>query len=292
MTRPFLFTLAVISAAAMAAAPAAGQIVLPGAVLSGAGPAGKPGSGGSRSLSPGKTQHKRNSGASGGGAVGKPPGEEAVADRPLHLNGLSGALEFTRRDKALLVKRVIFAGEQAAKPGEACEVNVAMPAPVLAKPAGQPAGLLRYDVELDACPFSFDVLDDAVILSSPNLTCNFQQAGCQVNPTGLWGPQTAQFTPARAKEIEHARTRWEAAVRAGFRDAVARARDKGEVTRAAKEQAGFSSERETQCRDYAKEDVYGFCAARITEARAFALRARTAQLEAEHAVEEKDKKNK
>ena len=39
------------------------------------------------------------------------------------------------------------------------------------------------------------------------------------------------------------------------------------------EQAGFSSRREETCRDYAGEDRHGFCASRITLARAVALSA-------------------
>ena len=46
-----------------------------------------------------------------------------------------------------------------------------------------------------------------------------------------------------------ARTRWEAAVRANFRAAAAAA-DKNEVKLIAREQAGFSSVREEQCRGY------------------------------------------
>ena len=42
----------------------------------------------------------------------------------------------------------------------------------------------------------------------------------------------------------------------------------------AREQAGFSAEREMTCRDFQREGQMGFCAARITEARAASLRAR------------------
>ena len=229
-------------------------------------------------LAPGKAPRKRAAGGSGGGAaLGKPPGGEGLAGHSLSLNGAGGTLEFSRLDKGLLVKALALVGEQTAKPGESCEVKVALPAPLAASPAGQPAGLLRYDVAFEACPFSFDVLDDAVLISSSSLTCDFKQAGCQVTVSGLWGPGSASFTPAKAKEIEHARTRWEAAVRAAFRDATALAKDNNAVKQAAKEQAGFSSEREEKCRDYAGEGSFGFCAARLTQARAFGLRARTAQ---------------
>ena len=50
-------------------------------------------------------------------------------------------------------------------------------------------------------------------------------------------------------------------------------KDKAAIKKIASEQAGFSSEREVACRNYAGEDVHGFCALRLTQARAFALRA-------------------
>jgi hypothetical protein len=46
------------------------------------------------------------------------------------------------------------------------------------------------------------------------------------------------------------------------------------VKEVAAAQAGFSSLREETCRDYAREDQHGFCAARLTEAHALALRAK------------------
>ncbi len=49
--------------------------------------------------------------------------------------------------------------------------------------------------------------------------------------------------------------------------------DHYETVRRRKEQAGFSSEREVICRNYLGEDIHGFCALRITEARALALQA-------------------
>ena len=270
-----------ILAAMVFTVPASAQLMLPGAVTGKPLAAGKAKSGILR-LAPGKTRRPRAGGGESG-SLGKAPDAEAIVGRPLALNGAAGKLELARHDKQLVVKTLTLTGEQTARPGEACEVKLDLPAPLVAKAAGQPSGLSRYDVALEACPFSFDVLDDAVMLSSPALTCEFKQAECQVAVAGLWGPSPATFTPARIKEIEHARTRWEAAVRASFRDAVARAKDKGEVKDAAREQAGFSSQRETQCRDYASEDKFGFCAARMTQARAFALHARTTQLEAEHA---------
>jgi hypothetical protein len=68
-------------------------------------------------------------------------------------------------------------------------------------------------------------------------------------------------------------------VREGFRVLGERSSpdDKSMVAR---EQAGFSSEREQTCRDFNREGNHGFCAAKFTEARASSLRARTAAADA------------
>ena len=50
-------------------------------------------------------------------------------------------------------------------------------------------------------------------------------------------------------------------------------KDKEAIKQIASEQAGFSSEREVICRNYLREDIHGFCALRITQARALALQA-------------------
>ncbi len=51
-------------------------------------------------------------------------------------------------------------------------------------------------------------------------------------------------------------------------------KDRNAVKAVASEQAGFTSEREMTCRDYARESVHGFCSARFTELRAAELAAR------------------
>jgi hypothetical protein len=50
-------------------------------------------------------------------------------------------------------------------------------------------------------------------------------------------------------------------------------KDKDVIKQIASEQAGFSSEREMICRNYLRENIHGFCALRITQARALALQA-------------------
>jgi hypothetical protein len=55
---------------------------------------------------------------------------------------------------------------------------------------------------------------------------------------------------------------------------MAGTKDRSEIKAIAAAQAGFSSLREETCRDYVREDQHGFCAARVTEAHALALRAK------------------
>ena len=87
-----------------------------------------------------------------------------------------------------------------------------------------------------------------------------------------WGPD-ARTVAGQAKEIEKARGSAERAVREGYRTLSAKS-DAVEQRVVAREQAGFSAEREMICRDFQREGQFGFCGARITEARAASLRAR------------------
>jgi len=53
----------------------------------------------------------------------------------------------------------------------------------------------------------------------------------------------------------------------------AAAKDQETAKKIVAEQAGFSSARDMTCRSYLKEDVHGFCALRLTQARVLALQA-------------------
>jgi hypothetical protein len=66
-------------------------------------------------------------------------------------------------------------------------------------------------------------------------------------------------------------------MRANFKALLARTDGKEAVKLVAREQAGFTSQREMICRDYRDETKHGFCAARVTEARAVTLAARIAE---------------
>ncbi|MDB5648849.1 MAG: uncharacterized protein JWL62_369, partial [Hyphomicrobiales bacterium] len=121
------------------------------------------------------------------------------------------------------------------------------------------------------CPFKLDVLDGAV-LAEGNI-CDVPKADCRIDPAGLWGPSGGSIRGDLLPRIERSRRQADDQVRATFKALLASTRDKAEIKRVAAAQAGFSSRREEVCTKYRREDVHGFCAARLTEARAFALRA-------------------
>ncbi|VTZ48451.1 conserved exported hypothetical protein [Methylocella tundrae] len=207
--------------------------------------------------------------------VAKPPGEETIIDRDLLRDGSQGLIAFQRAaGKGLEIKALSMAGEQITHPGEACRIDVIAGDPIEARPLGKPKGLLRYGVDIEACPFSFDVYEGAVLIAHEGKACDFVAADCRVDPSGFWGPAGSSFDDKQVKQFESARGRAEASMRAQFHALVASlGKDKDAVKKIASEQAGFSSEREVACRNYAREDVHGFCALRLTQGRGFALQA-------------------
>ena len=206
-------------------------------------------------------------------AAVKPIGEEAITGRELTLNGAHGRIEFVRSGEALNVIALAMDGSQIARPDDTCRVDVVSGTPLTTKPLGRPMGTLRYQIDLEACPFSFDILDGAVLVSAMPKICEFRAADCKVDPAGLWGPRGSSIGPDKVKEIERARIHAEATMRENFRELLTRIKARPAIKAAASDQAGFSSVRADVCHDYAREDVHGYCALRLTEARALALKA-------------------
>ena len=264
--RHLLGVLAIALAAGATAAPALAQLQLPGAL-------GQPAPAGTAQPAPEAPKEKPKP------PILRAPAEDAVVGRPLLRNGSTGTLVIERAGKDLRVQKLALTGDQISKPNEHCRVEVSG-TPLSLTSEGKPAGLSRYKLALEICPFSFDVLDGAVLASNGGKTCEFKAADCQVDPAGLWGPRASELGPERIKEFERERAHAESTVRADFRALLAAAgKDKQQTKALAREQAGFSSEREEKCRSYAGEDVHGFCALRFTEARAIALGARLAGVE-------------
>ena len=202
----------------------------------------------------------------------KPPGTEAIAGQALMHDGKNGTMTFDQSGDELVLSKLVFVGGKISKPGQACSVEVSLVPPLTATPDGRPVGALRYSVPLEACPFDIDVLDGAVLVTNPTPSCDFTAADCRVSPGGLWGPTAAEITPQRAKDLERERVRIETTMRTDFRALLKKAgKDKAAVKAIAGEQAGFSSDREVACRDYAQESVHGFCSTRVTQARVLAL---------------------
>jgi hypothetical protein len=264
--RPLLNVLAIVLAGGVIAPPAFAQLQLPGAL-------GQPAPAGTTAPPPTEAPKKPKP------PILRAPSEDAVVGRTLLRNGTTGMLVIERAGKDLRVQKLALTGDQISKPNEHCRVEVSG-TPLSLTSEGKPAGPSRYKLALEICPFSFDVLDGAVLASNGGKTCEFKAADCQVDPAGLWGPRASELGPERIKEFERERAHAESTVRADFRALLAAAgKDKQQTKALAREQAGFSSEREEKCRSYAGEDVHGFCALRFTEARAIALGARLAGVE-------------
>lgn len=202
--------------------------------------------------------------------------EEAVVGRALQRNGSQGQLVVERLGKGALAARITMLGMTMSRPDEACAIEMGGDAPVPLTSLGRPAGSARYALAAPACPLVLEVLDGAVNVLGPAEGCAFQLADCRVDPHGLWGPEGTELA-GRLKDIEQERGRAERGLHDTLRSLMARLQGT-ELNALAAEQAGFSSEREMVCRDYAGESTHGFCAARLTEARAADLAARLAAL--------------
>jgi hypothetical protein len=256
--RPQLPFWAVLAAATALALPAAAQLVLPGA----------------QQPTPAGTAQRRP--AAPRPAAPKPPSEDAAVGKDFLLNGVAGSLRIEKTGKESFGVRLRLEGTMLSSPGDACAIELGRDEPVPLKSLGRPAGLQRFQLEAPICPLLVDVLDDALVAVGPGQACVFQEADCRVDARGVWGPDAVRLAP-QAKDIERARGRAETAVRDGVRQLLARVKGPETGTIAA-EQAAFSSERETSCRNYTGENALGFCATKITEARAAALRARLAAM--------------
>jgi len=216
----------------------------------------------------------------GGGAPGqskpaglKPPSEETIFGQELSRDGFAGIIAFQRgAGKGLEITRLTIAGEEISHPGEQCQVEVVAGTPIQTRFAGRPNGVSRYEVEIETCPLSLDVLEGAVLVTRAPQTCDFRAADCRVDPAGLWGPPGNAFGPDQSKQLERERGRVDSVMLAKFHALLSSAgKDNEAIKQIASEQAGFSSEREVTCRNYLREDIHGFCALRITQARALAL---------------------
>ena len=257
---------ALVGAWLCAEAPRAlAQMMLPGAVNGNAGRA-------SPKAAPGGAASSEAPHAPPRPVVVKAPSEETIVGHALSHDGTTGAMTFVKTGADLVLSKLAMTGARISAPRKDCSVEVDLRSPMIATPSGRPQGAIRFAVPLTACPYTIDVLDGAVLVATPAPTCDFAAANCRVSLAGLWGPTAAEITPKQAKDLERERVRIETTMRADFRVLLKRAgKDRAAVKAIARDQAGFSSEREMTCRDYAQESVHGFCSTQITEARVLAL---------------------
>ena len=241
-------------------------------------------------------------GAIGGGQPGNPieqgvavraPNESSVIGRQLRHNGANGRLAFEKHGADFVISRLVLSGEKISGRSESCEIEVTG-GPFVLRPMRRLEGLRRFEAAIPACPFTIEILDGAVQInigdatsSTPNAGyCEFKAADCRGSLAGLWGPAGAAMSPADIAQNERMRGLAEKNAQANYRALIASAgKDRAKVRMTASEQAGFSSRRTERCEDYAGEARHGFCASRLTDAWAIALRARQnpAAFEAEEA---------
>lgn len=201
----------------------------------------------------------------------KLPSEDTIVGKVLYLDGSRSSIELQRQGATLEVAKLALAGDRLSRSGESCNILVA-DTPLKLLPRETPSGLRRYDVDFPACPFSFEALDGAILVTNERGACELAKADCRTDPNGLWGMGAAEFDPKRANDMLTLRARTEQTVRNDFKALYDRNKnDKTLRKELVREQAGFSSLREEICRSYVVEADFGYCALRVTEARALAL---------------------
>ena len=269
MTRRFAALAFGLLAAALAARETHAQLTLPGAA-----PAEPQGA----KVAPAKHRASGSSGKEGGAGVkgakaGPAAGMASIAGRPLMLNGKSGLLQVSGDDKTVTIDKLQLAGESVSDPSQRCLVDIVGEKPILATSAGRPDGLERFEADVPACPFAFDVLDGAALAPSQISACVFKAADCQTIPGGLWGPDGASLTGDAAKIIKE-RAEAEKAMAKLVRAIEDRAEGSPEAADLARDQNAFAGQRDELCHDYAQESIHGYCALRVTQARTALLQAR------------------
>ena len=127
-------------------------------------------------------------------------GLASTVGRPLRLNGRDGELTSWAREKALKIAKLTLAGEVISDPTQKCQIDIAGAGPIEAKSLGRPDGLARYEAEIPACRFTFDVVEGGVLVPAQDAACVFQSADCRASPGGLRG-QEGDAAAGDTKEI-------------------------------------------------------------------------------------------
>ncbi|MGV6873685.1 hypothetical protein ACUSIJ_13455 [Pseudochelatococcus sp. B33] len=183
-----------------------------------------------------------------------------------------GELLIVERGPGLVGLHLKAAGRVISAPGEQCVIDLGGGEPTPMLPIEEPYRNSRYRLQSSVCPLVVEVLEHSVRVSIPDGECSFAQADCRLSPEGLWGPPGEELV-GRTSTIERQRGRAERDMRDVSRRLLRRLSG-DEQRQAAAEQAAFSSERATVCRNYIGEDEHGFCAAELTSARVEILKKR------------------
>ena len=207
------------------------------------------------------------------------PRVTGLAGKAFHLNGGTSIMAFVARSETVDLSQLSLMGTKISNNRDQCQIEVAG-LPVTVTPVGKFDGLLRFSLSVPACPIAFDVLDGALLVP-PGAVCRFKEADCSVDPAGLWGTPPGEIGPDQVKVIEKERNSAERRVRAAYHGLAASTKDRVALRGFASEQAGFSSRREELCRDYVGEARHGYCASRLTAARASALETQLAEAQAQ-----------
>ena len=227
--------------------------------------------------------------------AGRRGGDRERRRAPAHAQRQVGAsADFRRRQRRSTIDKLQLAGEGVSDSSQRCVVDIVGETPIEATNVGRPDGLERFEAKVPACPISFDVLDGAVLVPTQITACVFKAADCQTTPGGLWGPDGASLVGDAAKIVKE-RAEAERTMGKILHAIEDRAEDSTQAADLVRDQNGFAGQRDELCRDYAKESVHGYCALRVTEARAALLQTRLDELgpaTASKAASEKGKKAK
>ncbi len=141
-------------------------------------------------------QAKKKAGSNVG--VLKAPDVRSVLGRELMLNGRSGKLSLEATGDDIHVHDLVLTGTKISNPDQACQVSIVSGEPLHAESVKSVSGILHYRVSVPACPFEFDVLAGAVLVSPVGSACKVVAADCAVDPSGM-GAGCQQSRPARGQ---------------------------------------------------------------------------------------------
>jgi hypothetical protein len=201
------------------------------------------------------------------------PKLDAVLDRPLRLNGAEGLMTIEKRGDSIVVSKLTLAGESLVNSAQKCEIRIEGERSIPVAALGSVDGLTRYEAALPACPLRFDLLDGSVLVPTQQAACVFQAAECQASPSGLWGPDRVALAK-HVEAISTARKRAEKELAENFKRLSGLYKGKPESKELSAEEEAFAGRRDEICHDYEGEAELGYCASRITYARAANLAAR------------------